>query len=89
MDLAAFEGLLWVLPTQEHPAQDHGFAAGPSSWQGGAHLLSVQVFDTGLAARRLQHFNFRVFDDGLLQMFREQQIGCGMAELLMTGRGGT
>jgi len=32
---------------------------------------------------RLQHFNLRVFDDGLLQMFREQQIGMASQEDLM------
>ncbi|CAK9036669.1 Ras GTPase-activating protein 4 (Calcium-promoted Ras inactivator) (Ras p21 protein activator 4) (RasGAP-activating-like protein 2) [Durusdinium trenchii] len=35
---------------------------------------------------RLQHFNFRVFDDGLLQMFREQQIGMASQEDLMARR---
>lgn len=32
---------------------------------------------------RLQHFNLRVYDDGLLQMFREQQIGMASQEDLM------
>jgi len=41
------------------------------------------VFHFVVDALGLQHLNFRIYDDGLLQLFREQQIGTASHEDLM------